>query len=133
MSSLRKKPNGGFDKDAPVASTPRPNDAPPAVETKPLEPIDVEDPVKGARSNALRDRIAEMEHAEQLTRESSQQAPQMAEPPPAPQQQAAPQLPPRVQKWQAEHPQFFTDPEKSTLMLHCHWVARRETGEEFTD
>src|SRR5262245_29270749 len=107
MASFRTKPNGGIDKDAPVASTPRAMDAPPPVETKPLEPIDVESPVEKAAQNALKQRIEEMERAEQLTRESSApQPPPEASPPP---QQQAPQVPAAVQKFLSDNPQYLRD------------------------
>src|SRR5262245_18301843 len=107
MASFRKKPNGGFDKDAPVASTPRATDAPPPpVETKPLEPMQVESPAEKAGQNALRDRIAEMERAEQLVQQSS--AP--PEPPPPPQQQRpAPPVPAAEQKFLADKPKYLRD------------------------
>src|SRR5262245_35700507 len=103
MSSLRKKPNNG---DSPIASTPRANDPPPpATELKPLEPIDVESPVEKAADNALKQRIAEMERAEQL-RSAPQPPP---EPPPPPPQQQAPQVPAAVQQFLTDNPQYLRD------------------------
>ena len=88
---------------------------------------------------ALQLRLKEMERAEQLNREAvQQQPPQAAEPQPQqPQQPTLEQyishLPERVQRWYRKHPEFATDPEKAAQVQYCHHVARRETGQEFTD
>jgi len=114
---------------------------PPAVETKPVEPMVESSPAEEAAQNALRQRLKEMESAEALQRQQ-QQPPQHAEEPQAqePQPQEQPtleqliaNLPPRIQRWYRAHPEFLTDPEKAAQIQYCHHVARRETGEEMTE
>src|SRR5262249_16780641 len=106
----------------------------PAVDAKPPEPITTESPADVAAKNALRDRLREMEQAETIVREATtaqQQEPQQ------PQQltleQPLAHLPERIQQWCKTDPRLATDPERIAQAQHCHWIAKRETGEEFTD
>src|SRR5262245_30780492 len=115
IGSFRKKP-GALDenKDAPVAATPRATDTqPPAAEVKPLEPVEIEtkSPVEEAAQNALKQRIEEMERAEQLAQQSSapQPPPEAPPPQPPPQQRPAPPVPAAVQKLLADNPQYLRD------------------------
>jgi hypothetical protein len=107
---------------------------PEPAETKPLEQPETKSPADQAAENALRQRLKEMERAEALQR-GQQQQPQIAEPPPEPQQQEDPlaHLPSRVQRWYRAHPELATDPERAAQVQYCHHVARREVGQEFTD
>jgi len=112
----------------------------PVVDAKPPEmPETTESPVDKAAKEAiaLQLRLKEMERAEQLNREAVQQQPPQAAEPQAPQQPTledfVAHLPPRVQGWYRKHPEFATDPEKAAQVQYCHHVARRETGQEFTD
>src|SRR5215813_4125697 len=104
---------------------------PPAVETKPVEPMVESSPAEEAAQNALRQRLKEMENAEALQRQQQQPQPQHAEEPQAQQEptleQVIANLPPRVQRWYRAHPEFLTDPEKAAQIQYCHHVARRET------
>jgi hypothetical protein len=142
MASLKKRFRGKG-ADAPPVSTPPEVTAaelpPVAADTKPPEMPKVESsPADEAGKAALKQRLAEMERAEAITREAVQQLPQFAtEPPPQPQEptfeQQIAHLPERIQRWCRSDPRFLTDPEKISQVQYCHWVARREIGEEFTD
>src|SRR5262249_1427119 len=109
MASPRKKYQLQLESrqdDAPVASTPvQTAEPPPAVEAKPPPemPEATEAPAEKAGREALRNRLAEMERAETLTRQA-QQPPQRADEPP--QQPPQPAMPAHVQKWVTEHPQY---------------------------
>src|SRR5262252_2144947 len=108
------------------------------VDAKPPEmPETTESPADIAAKTALRARLEEMNRAEQLNRESVQQQPPQAAEPQAPQQPPledfVAHLPPRVQNWYRKRPEFATDPEKAAQVQYCHHVARRETGQEFTE
>ena len=141
MASLRKKYSTHIesprDADAPVMSPPA-ADPPPAVETKPVEPMVESSPAEEAAQNALRQRLKEMENAEALQRQ--QQQPQHAE---EPQQQEPVDpvefvlvnsgLPERAKVWLRKHPEFVLDQEKNAELQHFHFKARREAGSEFDD
>jgi hypothetical protein len=77
-----------------------------------------------------------MENAERLTHEIAQQQVHLAAEPPQPQEltleQTIAHLPERAKTWVRNDPRFITDPEKASQLQYAHWVARRETGEEFT-
>src|SRR5215475_14326802 len=111
MASLRKKYQAQFgsplgrDNEPPVQSPPEVTAAelPPAVEPKPPEPIETQSPADAAASSAIRDRLREMERAEQFRQG---QATQQQRPEP-PQQQPQQAMPPAVQKWLADHPQYL--------------------------
>jgi hypothetical protein len=138
MASLRKKPQGVESPDKPPVMT-APAEAaklPPVAETE-ATPIEIEqpDPVAAAEKQALKQRLAEVERAEALTRAAvSQPPPRAAEPQQQvdPLEQAIAALPERVQGWYRTNPQFLTDPEKAAQIQYCHHVARREVGEEGT-
>jgi hypothetical protein len=112
----------------------------PTADTTPPEPIDTKSPAEQAEKAALKQRLAEMERAEQFTRQQmgaarqaqAQQQPLANEPPQQPVDPIS-ALPERVQRWCRDNPQFLTDPEQTARLQYCHWVARREVGAEFTD
>lgn len=79
MARLRSKTyhEGSIDKDAPVVSAPSAGaELPPKIEDRPAEPPAVENAVRAAEMSALKARLAEMEQAEAIVRESSAQHPQ---------------------------------------------------------
>jgi len=141
MASLRKRYQDRVespDKSAPTAATPQlAAEPPPVAEDKPpTEPLKVDEPgpVEDASKKALKQRLAEMQAAQKMVQQATQQQPQQATEPQAPRlEQAIAHLPERIKRWYVAHPQFLTDPEKAAQVQYCHWVARRETGEEFTD
>jgi hypothetical protein len=136
MASLRKRPQGAESPDkSPVMTAPaEAAKLPPVAETE-ATPIEIEqpDPVAAAEKQALKQRLAEVENAEALTRAAlSQPPPRAAEPPQPTLEQAIAALPERVQGWYRAHPEFATDPERAAQVQYLHHVARREVGEEFT-
>jgi hypothetical protein len=142
MASFRKKYSPhieGPSKDAPVvASTPVTAASPPPVAEAPknIEQPTETNPVDEAAKTALKQRLREMEQAETLVHQ--QTAPRAAEPrPPQPpidaMEQAIAALPERAQRWCRAHPEFLTNPERAAQLQYCHWVAKREIGEEGTD
>ena len=148
MASIRKRYaeriEAGPRHDGPPVTAPPTSAAKlpdPVADSKPPEMPATESPADVAAKDAiaLQLRLKEMERAEQLNRQPQQQPPpQAAEP-----QQQQPQaptledhiahLPPRVQGWYRKHPELATDPERAAQVQYCHHVARRETGQEFTD
>ena len=105
----------------------------PAADAGPPELPETKSPADQAAESALRQRLEEMENAEALQRQ--QQQPRFAEEPQAPQEPQDPlaHLPPRIRDWYERHPELATDPERAAQVQYCHHVARRETGEEFTE
>jgi hypothetical protein len=105
MASLRKRYQDRFESrdDGPAVSAPPVTAGLPAEAPKPLEPVTIEktDPVAGA---ALKRRISELEHAEQLAK---QHQPQQQRPQPETTQQVAPA---HVQAWIAANPRYANDP-----------------------
>ena len=106
-------------------------------EAPPDEPIDIEkpDPVATAASSAIKDRPREMERAAAITQEAASQAQRFAteRPQQDPIETALVQMPERVQRWYRDHPEFLNDPERAAQVQYCHFVAKRETGQEGTD
>src|SRR5262245_43003029 len=107
MASLRKKYAVGSpgNDDGPPVLPPPVTDAkvPDAVESKPIEQRETESPVDAAASTAIKERLAEMERAEQLTRQQQQPSQYASEPP------QQPEIPDHVKKWIDAHPQYFND------------------------
>src|SRR5262245_37609351 len=135
MASPRKKYQAQVEerKDTPVAAAPtQAAEPPPVTDKQPAEQPTESNPVEEAAKSALRQRLQEVERADQLNR---QQPRYVAEPqqPVDPIEQAIASLPERMKRWYQTHPEFLTDPEKSAQMQYAHWVARREVGEEFTE
>jgi hypothetical protein len=96
----------------------------PVADTQQPEPIEkTESAADAAAKSALRQRLAEMERAEQFTRQSPQQAQQpLANEPPQQQPQS---IPPNVQEWVNAHPDYFKDPVKAAeLQLAAAKCAR---------
>jgi len=113
MASLRKKYQSvevpSADNNAPaVASAPvEAAVPPPAVETKaPEKPVERPSPADEAANDALRQRLAEMNHAQELSSAAVQQGQHRLAAEPQQQQQA---MPAHVQEWLKKHPQFFND------------------------
>src|SRR5262249_16470438 len=86
-----------------------------------------------AAKSALKARVAEMQQAEAFVRQQQQAPPKATEPQPPTLEAAIANFPERIKRWYAARPEYFTDPEKVAQLQYTHWVARRETGEEFTD
>src|SRR5262245_20875454 len=92
----------------PTAALPQESAAqlPPVADSPaPLEPIEKPDPVRAAESSAIRDRLREMENAQELVRQAAQQQPQYAAEP----RQQAPQMPVHVAEWFNGHPEYLND------------------------
>jgi len=138
--SLRQVASQGRspDKSGPaVAATPQvaAEPPPPADDKVPTEPIKVDEPgpIEDAAKSALKARVAEMQQAEAFVRQQQQAPPKATEPQAPTLEQAIANFPERIKRWYAARPEYFTDPEKVAQLQYTHWVARRETGEEFTD
>jgi hypothetical protein len=106
VASLRKRYQERFQDrrdDGPTASTPQAAaELPPTANApKPAEPLQIE--TNAADQAALRSRIAEIERAEELARQS---VPQQQRPQPETQQTA----PAHVQAWVNAHPRYVNDP-----------------------
>jgi hypothetical protein len=131
MASLRKRYQGHVespDRDGPpvtAAPTKLAQPPEPTTDTTPPEPMAKEAPAEQAGKAALKQRLAEMERAEQFTRQPPQQAQQPLANEPPQQQPVDPisALPERVQRWCRDNPQFLTDPEQTARLQYCHWVA----------
>jgi hypothetical protein len=151
MVSYRKKPIGmeGPGKDGPPISAPPREQHPRQAETPPAadvaKPADVPklpeqlatepNPGEQAAQNAIKQRLAETEHAAELQREDR---PQYAEagpqqPPTADEIIANTQLPERAKRWLRQHPDYVTDPAKNGTLIALHPVAARQAGSEWTD
>src|SRR5262245_59163420 len=111
MASLRKRYRPNLESpiagnEPPVMSPPAVTAAelPPAVEPKPMEPLEAQSPADAAGTAAIKARLAEMERADQF-RQAQVTQQQRPEPQPQPQSQQA--MPAAVQKWLADHPQYL--------------------------
>ena len=147
MASLRKKYQNvevpAADNNAPaVASAPvEAAVPPPAAETKAPEKPTESNPVDEAAKSALKARLDEMTRAEGLQREFQQGQHRLAtEPPQQPQQPptaeqiiANANIPDRAKHWLRQHPEYITDPAKNNTLIALHDVAKRMSGEEFSD
>jgi hypothetical protein len=141
MASLRKKYQDRVESpDKPPVTVPigPAKISPTAAETE-TRPVEIEqpDPVAEAEKHALKQRLAEVENAERLTREAvtqQQPPPQAAEPqqPTTEQIIASSGLPEQVQDWLRQYPEFVTDPVKNAQMQRMHFVAEHQAGEAFT-
>src|SRR5215510_7349734 len=107
MASVRRKYQSQLaaKDEPPVTTTPQETAAKlpePAVDAKPPEPIETASasPAEEAGKAALRQRLQEMERAEQINREAVDQ--QRQQPQQQPQQQP-PAMPAAVEKWLIEH------------------------------
>jgi len=146
MASLRKRYQTSVEsKDGPPVTT-MPNETaaelPPAVADapKPPEPPAAEpSPADEAAKTALRQRLAEMERAENLQREIAQQSPQFATEPQEQQMPTAEQiiessgLPENAKDWLRRYPEYVSDPIKNAQMQKMHNVAEYQAGGEFTE
>src|SRR5262245_26598940 len=142
MASVRRKYQSQLaaKDEPPVTTTPQETAAKlpePAVDAKPPEPIETASasPAEEAGKAALRQRLQEMERAEQINREAVQQhlaaEPQEQRQPTF--EEAIAHLPERIQRWCRADPRLASDPERIAQAQYCHHVVRREVGEEFTD
>src|SRR5215510_8179106 len=144
MASLRKKYQGIVDhSDEPVTTTPVEAAKPPPVTDapKPVEEIKTEpSPVEEAAQNAIKQRVAEAERAQELAKTANPPQQQFATEPPQQQLQIDPaaqfeqmvsHLPERMRDWYRVDPQFLE--ERAAQIQYAHHVVRRELGEEFTD
>jgi hypothetical protein len=108
MASLRKKyaervEVGPASDEPPISTPPQATAAElpePAPDVKPPPEIETQSPADVAAKTALRARLEEMNRAEALTRQA-QQSPPPQQPPPQP------AMPPAVEKFLAEHPQYM--------------------------
>src|SRR5262245_53566949 len=108
MASLRKRYQTNFEPsrdEPPVMSPPEVTAAelPPAVEPQPVEPLDTKSPAAVAASSAIRDRLREMDEAENLVQATATHQQRVA----AQVQQAAQSIPENVQQWLRAHPQYL--------------------------
>src|SRR5262249_1615280 len=139
MSSLRKRYQSQFasperDSEAPVTTAPPTQAAapPPAVEPKPEEPapeIETKSPADAAAASAIKQRIAEMERAEQLSRQA-QQPPQQSQA----QQPQQPEMPAHIHEWLLRHPKYL-DPRDPIAQGEIHVATLKclRDGLKWTD
>jgi hypothetical protein len=132
MASLRKKYQESVT-TAPSASAKLPD---PVADPKPPKmPETTESPAEEAGKAALRQRLQEMERAEQLTRQAQQPPPHAAEPPQ--EQQPQQPMPAHIERWLAEHPQYMdpNDPvaqaEIYTATLKCNRDGKKWDQADF--
>ena len=130
-----KNPSDPFDappvQTAPSAAPLEP--PPPAADAPqlPEKPGTERDPVREAEQAAIKQRLAEMERAEELAQEYIQQQPRFAA---EPQRRQAPEIPTHVQHWINSHPEYFNDHVKlAELQLASAKCARDGLGWEDPD
>jgi hypothetical protein len=109
----------------------------PVADAKPPEPMAESTPADEAGRAALKQRLKEMENAELLTRAAvshPQPPPQLQEPqgPQNPVEAFLAKVPEATRNWLRAHPEYMNDPRKNAALQHFHWIAKDETGEEFT-
>jgi hypothetical protein len=157
MSSLRKRYRGAHvesSESPPISTSPvslgGPADTPPTPQDTPaneaapkLEEADAPPPsgtetgpAKEAASDAIKQRLAEMERAAAIERENQQ--PRFADEPqqkPSTEQIiASSQLPERAKTWLRQHPEYISDPSKNSTIIALHDTAKRQAGgAEWTD
>src|SRR5262245_58848390 len=113
-------------KDAPpVTATPvqAAEPPPPVTDKQPAEQPTESNPVEEATKSALRQRLQEVERADQLNRqqlEEQRRLTQEAQQPVDPIEQAIATAPERVKRWYRANPQFLVDPEKAAQLNYCH-------------
>src|SRR5262245_19164022 len=97
---------------------------------QPLPELETKSPADAAASSAIRDRIAEMERAEQL-------AQQAAQPPPQASQPQQPEMPAHIHEWLSRHPKYLDprDPiaqgEIHVATLKCLQYGLKSTADNF--
>src|SRR5262245_29240219 len=149
MASLRKRYQSHVespDRDGPPVQSPPTTAAQPpepATDTTPIEPMATESPAAVAASSAIRDRIREMNEAENLVQHQMEAVQQAVahqqrlatEPQPTTEQFIATlQVPDRVKDWLRSHPQYVTDAAKAAELMTLHAGAQRQLGsQEFDD
>jgi hypothetical protein len=145
MAALRKKYQGrDIEKaDAPSVSPPPSAGAqlPPRDDSPPPEDISIsastDDVAEQAATAAIKQRLAELENAEALARQTVEQTqPRFAtEPQPRfdPLEQALANVPEQARHGLRNHPQYLLDPEDNAHLQSAHYVAVEKTGgEQFT-
>jgi hypothetical protein len=145
MAALRKKYQGrDIEKaDAPSVSPPPSGSAaqlPPRDDSPPPEDLSIsastDDVAEQAATAAIKQRLAELEHAEALSRQTIERAATPFADDPQPQfdplEQALANVPEQARHWLRNHSEYLTDPEQNAHLQSAHWVARGQTGEEFT-
>jgi hypothetical protein len=145
MASLRKRYRTAVedpsDKDGAVAATPVQRAEPPPASdaAKPAEPLEKDDPVEDAAASALKQRLREMERAEQVVQQAHQEPratepqEQRQEPLTAEQIIASTTLPDRAKDWLRQHPDYAVDPAKTNRLLVLDEIATRRAGSQFSD
>ena len=142
MASFRRKYQVESKDGPPVTTVPvaGAEPPPPVVDAKSPEPPAAEpSPADEAAKTALRQRLAEMERAENLQREIAQQSPQFATEPQEQQMPTAEQiiessgLPENAKDWLRRYPDYVLDPIKNAQMQKMHNVAEYQVGGEFTE
>jgi hypothetical protein len=138
--ALRNKKFLEESRNAPPVSVP-PTEAAklpePAPDPKPPEPMAESTAAELAGQASLKQRLKEMENAELLTRAAvshPQPPPQLQEPqePQNPVEAFLAKVPEATRNWLRAHPEYMNDPRKNAALQHFHWIAKDETGEEFT-
>jgi hypothetical protein len=145
MASLRKRYADRIEAsprrdETPVTTAPTGAAKPPepVAEPKLPEPMVETNPAEEAGKAALRQRLQEMERADQLSRQAarppSQYAtePQQSQEPPTLEQQIA-HLPERAKGWYRRDPKLLSDPERAAQVQYVHHVVCRELGGEGTE
>jgi hypothetical protein len=127
--------------DMPVSSPPQVTAAElpePAVDARPPEPPETKSPAEAAGEAAIKQRLREMEQAENLRDAPQPSHPQFAAEPP--QQQQAPSaeqiiaganIPDAAKNWLRQHSEYVTDPAKNARLIKMHNVAEYQAGGEF--
>lgn len=142
MSSLRKRYQGRLesrsDDGPPVASAPTVAAKMPPAAVVAAEPLKIEQPelpAEQAAKNAIQQRLEESQRAEALQRQPAEHPNFATEPQddPAEQMIARSNLPPRMQHWLRQHPDWVTDATKNARMQKMHHVAEWQAGQAFTD
>jgi hypothetical protein len=146
MAALRKKYQGrDIEKaDAPSVSPPPSGSAaqlPPRDDSPPPEDLSIsastDDVAEQAATAAIKQRLAELEHAEALSRQTIERAATPFADDPQPQldplEQALANVPEQARHWLRNHPQYLLDPEDNAHLQSAHYVAVEKTGgEQFT-
>jgi hypothetical protein len=149
LASLRKRYRPAIeerpDKDGVVAATPVQAAEPPPVAdaAKPADLLKPEhDPVEDAAASALKQRLREMERAEQAVQQANHQPRMATEPPPTglngrpltvEEIIANTTLPDRAKNWLRRHPDYATDPAKTNRLLVLDEIATHRAGGQFTE
>jgi hypothetical protein len=150
MSSLRKRYRAENREEPPVSTAPRsgPADSTPTSADTSQEdalkkfteadaPGSETSPAQTAASDAIKQRLQEMERAAEIEREAINQQPRYADEPQTPTAEQiieSTQLSSRAKAWLREHPEYISDRAKNSEIIALHSAAMRQAGgEEWTD